>query len=128
MEEKVIVSGSSVKIFFKNLILEFLLSIILLLVLAVLLSNTNLNENIINSAIIFISSFSILLGGFLSSRKMKIKGIIAGILQGICYMLILYIFSSLMSHNFSLGKESIIMILVGILCGSVGGIIGANLK
>lgn len=128
MEEKVISTSSSIKIFFKNLVLELLISILLLLVLSILLSTTNLSESVISSAIIFISSFSILLGGFLSSRKMKIKGIIIGVLQGISYMMILYIFSSLLSHNFSLGKESIVMILVGIMCGGIGGIIGANLK
>ena len=108
MEES---TAGSLKIFFKNLILEFLVSILLLLILSILLSTTNLSENIISSAIIFISSFSILLGGFLSSRKLKLKGIITGILQGLTYMIILYILSSLLSHDFSLGTESIAMIL-----------------
>lgn len=108
MEES---STGSLKIFFKNLVLEFLVSILLLLILSILLSTTNLSENIISSAIIFISSFSILLGGFLASRKLKLKGIITGALQGLIYMTILYILSSLLSHDFSLGTESIAMIL-----------------
>ena len=128
MEEDVSISPNPVKIFLKNLVVEFLLSIVLLVVLSVLLSTTDLSESVINPSIIFISAFSILLGSFLSSRKIKAKGIIIGALQGIFYMLTLYLISSFSSMNFSIGTESIVMIVVGIICGGLGGIVGVNLK
>jgi len=119
MEEKSLSNFMPIKVFLKNLILEFILSIIMLFILSVLLSKTSLSEEIITPAIIFISSFCILLGGFMSSRKIDFKGIVIGILQGVLYMTILYIFSSILSQNFVLGKESIMMLLIGILCGAV---------
>ena len=76
MEDKVFGEENPVKVLLKNLILSFLVSIILMLILSVLLSTTNLEEKIISSAIICISSFSIMLGGFFSSKKLKLKGII----------------------------------------------------
>ena len=97
MEES-INKTNHIMIFFKNLILEFLLTIIFLMILAILLSTTDLNENVINPCIIFISAFSILVGSFFSSRKIGKKGIIIGILQGLIYMLILYLFSSISSR------------------------------
>ncbi len=126
--EETSISPNILKIFFKNLGIEFLLSIILLVILSVLLSTTSLNENVINPSIIFISAFSILFGSFLSSKKIKTKGIIIGAIQGIIYMLILYLISSFSSMNFSIGTESITMILIGVVCGALGGIIGVNIK
>ncbi|MCI8310402.1 MAG: hypothetical protein HFJ45_09700 [Clostridia bacterium] len=41
---------------------------------------------------------------------------------------ILYLTSSIASSNFSIGFESIVMILIGIASGALGGIIGVNLK
>ena len=97
MEES-INKTNHIMIFFKNLILEFLLTIIFLMIIAILLSTTDLNENVINPCIIFISAFSILVGSFFSSRKIGKKGIVIGILQGLIYMLILYLFSSISSR------------------------------
>ena len=75
-----------------------------------------------------ISAFAISLGGFITSKKLEMKGILCGAMQGILYMVLLYLISSIASGNFSLKIEGIIMIIVGIVSGSVGGILGANLK
>lgn len=119
---------SPIKIFFKNLIIEFILTLILLMILSVLLSSTDLNENIINPSIIFISSFSILVGAFFSSKKIGKKGILIGALQGFIYIFILYLFSSISNGNFALSTSSLIMVLIGLICGIIGGILGVNLK
>ena len=119
---------SFVKPFFKNLCLEFLLTIILLMILSIILSSTSISENIINPSIIFISAFSILIGSFFTGKKIGNKGILIGILQGFIYMFILYLFSSILSNNFLLETSSIIMILISIICGVLGGILGVNLK
>ena len=113
------INGNGLKIFLKNLIIEFLISILLMLVLAILLSKTDLEEKIIPTAIIFISAFSILVGGFLTGRKVNFKGIVLGSLEGILYMTILYFISSVSTSNFELGKESIIMLIVGIFAGAI---------
>lgn len=116
-----------IKIFIKNLVIEFLITLILLMVLSILLSSTNLNENIINPSIVFISAFSILIGAFFSSRKIGKKGILIGFLQGLIYMTILYLFSSISNGNFTLEISSLIMILISLICGIIGGILGVNI-
>lgn len=118
---------NNIKIFIKNLVLEFLLTIVFLMILSVLLSSTNLNENVINPSIVFISAFSILIGAFFSSRKIGKKGILVGLLQGFVYILTLYLFSSISNGDFSLGISSLIMILICIICGIIGGILGVNI-
>lgn len=128
MENEIKEGFSPLKIFAKNLIVEFILTIFLLMILSVLLSLTSISENIINPSIIFISAFSILIGSFFSARKIGTKGILIGILQGLIYMLILYLLSSISNAEFSIGMASIIMILISIACGAIGGILGVNLK
>lgn len=64
------------KILGKNLSLSIVLTLILLLVLSIILSFTNVAESIMGVSIIFISSFSILVGSLLASKKIKEKGIV----------------------------------------------------
>lgn len=117
-----------IKVFALTTIIEFILTLILLFILALLLSTTSLEEKIIEPAIIGIASFSIMLGGFITSKKIKTKGIVIGIIQGILYMLILYLTSSFINMNFSLSLQSFTMIGLGILGGAIGGIVGVNMK
>jgi putative membrane protein (TIGR04086 family) len=42
------------------------------------------------------------------------------------YLLFLYVFSSIINSNFSLNIRSIIIILLGMFCGVIGGILGVN--
>ena len=114
-------------IFLKAIIVSVLCSLFLILVLSFLVSTTSLKENIINPAVIFISAVSILIGGFLVSRKIKKKGILWGAVVGIIYMVIMYIVSSLMNMDFSLNLNALMMIGFGILGGAIGGILGVNL-
>ena len=78
------------KTFIKSLIIEIIISFLGMFILALILSKTNVSDNIMGNTIIGISSFSIAIGGFLSSRKLQMKGILSGSLQGILYMIILY--------------------------------------
>lgn len=121
-------NGKVFKIFALNLVIEFILTIIMLFILSLLLSMTELEEKIIEPAIIGITAFAIMFGGFITSKKIKSKGIFVGIIQGVLYMLVLYITSSFVNMNFSLTLSSVTMIGVGILGGAVGGIVGVNIK
>ena len=114
--------------FIKALIFSIILTLIALVVLSLVLSFSEVSESVINPAIIVISSVSILIGGFLVAKKIKQKGILNGAILGIIYMLIIYLISSLLNNNFSLGISAFIMIGAGMLSGALGGILGVNLK
>lgn len=116
------------KILFKDLVLSILITLLLLLILSMVLSLTNVSESIMSGAIIFISSFSILIGAFLASKKIKEKGIIFGSILGLAYMITLYIISSVLNSDFSLSLSVLYMFLGGLIGGSLGGILGVNLK
>ena len=114
------------KNFFKSLVLSNAISLVLIGVLSLIMSNTNINDSLLYPIIIGIATFSILIGGFCIARNKKEKGIISGSLVGIVYILCLYILSSIILLDFSLTINSLIFIVLGILGGAVGGILGVN--
>jgi len=124
MEEKSLYMKNIVK----GVVISFITTIILFLILAVILANTSISENVINPSIIVLSSISIFLGASSIARKMQKKGIIIGGLIGFIYMILIYIISSILSGDLSLSVYSIIMILASIFMGGIGGILGVNLN
>jgi len=112
MEEKSFDGIGILKVCGKCLMMELLISFMGMLILALLLSKTNISDDIMGNAIIGISAFAIALGGFLASRKLEMKGIICGALQGVVYMMLLYCISSFACGNFALRIEGVMMILV----------------
>lgn len=116
------------KILGKDLAISIVLSLLLLLVLSIVLSLTNVSEGTMGISIIFISSFSVLVGSFLASKKIKEKGIVFGSILGLTYMLALYITSGILNGNFGFTLSVLYMFLGGIIGGAIGGILGVNLK
>lgn len=113
---------------FKGSVISIVVTIISLIILAAILTYTNLKEDTIKPVIIIISAISILIGSSITTLRMKKNGLISGALIGAIYIMTIYIFSSIMNANFSLNISSIIMLICSILAGMLGGIIGINLK
>ena len=111
----------------KGFLISLLLSMICIFVYALILVNTNVQENTINPVIITITGISILIGSSISSLKIKKNGIINGMCVGGVYLIRLYILSSIALCGFYFNISSIIVILIGMLLGAIGGIIGVNL-
>lgn len=112
----------------KGSISAIILTIILLLIFATLLTYTEIKENTINPVIIVITGISILVGSSISTLKIKKNGLINGFLVGLIYIITIYLISSLTGAGFKINLNSMIMILVSIIMGMIGGIIGVNLK
>lgn len=111
----------------KGLGIALITTFIILFILAIVLTYTDVSEDIINPTIIIITAISILIGSALSNIKIKKNGLINGGIIGGVYILLLYLFSSVFSTNFTLTIQSIIMIITGVAFGILGGIIGVNM-
>lgn len=116
------------KKYFISLSISIILSIIMIFVLSILISKTSLSEKIIKPATITITSISIFIGAFLVSKEKKEKGLINGIVLGLSYIVILYLFSIILNRGFYISSSSILMIFIGVIGGIVGGILGVNFK
>ena len=112
----------------KGSAISIVMTLILLMIFAALLTYTNVNENTMPTVIIIITALSILIGSEISTSKIKKNGILNGALVGIIYIMFLYLISSIITRNFSLNNYAIIMIVTSVLIGGIGGIIGVNRK
>ena len=110
----------------KGTFLSIILTLILLAILSILLTYTNLKENLMTPMVIGITAISTLIGSVVSTRKIKAKGLLNGGLVGILYILIIYLLSSIVCDDFSLSMSSFILIIAAIFTGMIGGIIGVN--
>ena len=109
-------------------IITIVFSIMALIIFSIILTNTELSENIINPVIMIITSLSILIGTIISASKIEKNGIINGACVGLIYIMALYVLSSIINSNFSFNLNSAILIILAIVAGMVGGIIGVNIR
>ncbi len=100
----------------------------MLLIFSLILAFTNVQENTINPVIMIVTAISILIGSSIANIKIRKNGLINGALIGACYILTIYLISSILNWKFSLNLQSIIMIVIAIIFGILGGIIGVNRK
>lgn len=122
---KKLMDKSIIKVFMGSLI-ALIITVISLLVVAIILTYTDVSENIITVSVIVISALSILIGSIISAVNIKKNGIINGALVGFIYMITIYLLSSIFIAGFNVNMQSIIMIVVSIFAGMLGGIIGVN--
>lgn len=112
----------------KGSVTAIIITLILLLIFAMLLTYTSIGENVMKPVIIIISGVSILIGSSISTLKIRKNGMINGGFVGLIYILSIYLISSITGTGFAINLYSAIMILVSIIMGIIGGIIGVNLR
>ena len=78
-----------------GLCISILISMFILFVFAIVLVNTNVSESVIPYVVIFSFLISILIGGIISSIKIKKNGILNGGIVGLIYITFLYVWMSM---------------------------------
>lgn len=110
----------------KGVTISIIFTLIFLFIFSTILTYTNISEEFIAPVIIVITAISIFIGSSIGNIKLKKNGLLNGALIGGIYLLSIYILSGLISKNFSLTIQSIIIIISGMICGMFGGVIGVN--
>lgn len=112
----------------KGIIISFIITFVSIFILAIILTYSDLSENLISPIIIGITAVSILIGTSISTIKLSKNGILNGGIIGFIYIISIYIISSITSVGFEVNIQSIIMIIASIIAGMIGGIVGVNIK
>ena len=128
MSENISENGNNIKRIIKGSVFSIVITLIGLLVYSIILSYTSISESTMPATIIIITAVSILIGSTISTSNIKKNGIVNGVLVGIIYIAIIYLISSIVTGNFLLNTNSIIMVIASTLTGALGGIIGVNKK
>ena len=128
MEKAKVKENNTITTIAKGIGISLLITVIALIIFSIILIYTNIEENVINPVIMIITAISILIGSSIENTKLKKNGLINGGMIGGCYILIIYLISSILNWKFSLNVNSLIMIVAAIIFGILGGIIGVNRK
>lgn len=128
MENLQINENKTIKNIIKGTGIALITTVILLLIFSIILTYTNIEENVINPVIMIVTAISILLGSSLGNIKIKKNGLINGGTIGAIYIITIYLISSILNWKFSLNIQSIFMIIIAIVFGILGGILGVNRK
>ena len=110
----------------KGVIISIIFTFIFLFIFSIILTYTNISEKFITPVIIIVTAISIFIGSSIGNIRIKRNGLLNGALIGGIYLLSIYLLSGIINQNFTLTIQSIIIIISGMICGMLGGIIGVN--
>ena len=112
----------------KNIFISYLITFVFLLIFAFVITYTEFPGSVISPVIVAATLISVALAGVLNGRNSSEKGWLSGSISGFLYMLILYLAGSIVFRDFSVNSHSVVMLVSGVMCGILGGIIGINNK
>ncbi len=118
----------NIKLMILGIMSSVICTTLFLMLLSVFLVKNKIGENLIPICIISLYILAILIGSIVTTKNIKAKGAVYGFIMSFTYISILYIISSAYIGNFSMSIQSICMILLGLVIGTIGGIIGVNIK
>ncbi len=112
----------------KSLGISYILSIVLLFVLSIIATIFTMESRAVNIGITLITCLSTLTCGYMTARGVGRSGLINGVLAGVLYTAFLYLIGCLVINQFSFNLATIIAIIMGVVCGGLGGVFAVNTK
>jgi putative membrane protein (TIGR04086 family) len=95
------------------------------LIIAMLLKMTELDEANLAITIMILAIISMIIAGFISGLKAKVRGWFAGGATGVAYSVLVFLFNYL-GHSQGLSSENMLYQLGLIASSMIGGIFGVN--
>ena len=112
----------------KNTLFCFLATGVLLAIGAVIATYLSLSERMIELLVMVLTAACVFLGGFRAAKHAGRQGLLQGSAFGLIYMLVLSLAGMLIMGEWSMSAQSLLTLLIGILCGAIGGILGVNAR
>lgn len=124
------ISGSGLNTWniLKSVGMSYLITLLIFLLLAIILTYTEFPETMIPSAVVITTLVSIMFAGTSAAKHARTRGWMNGGVAGFVYMLIIYLVSSFTVVDFRIDQYVWIMLISGILAGALGGVVGINMK
>ncbi|SHI51361.1 putative membrane protein, TIGR04086 family [Geosporobacter subterraneus DSM 17957] len=115
-------------VYFKGIIAAYLFSLVIFLVMALMITYTNISESILPIFTSVILILSITISGIYTGTKLKRKGWLNGALTGLVYILLLFMMSWIFVDGFSIDRWTLYRTIIAVISGGIGGMIGVNMK
>ena len=111
----------------KFTVISYIMSIILLAVVAVIVVYTDVSEKISVPSVRVITLLGAFISALLTSKNSSSKGWLCGILTGAFNVAVLMSIGAFLTDASLFTKSNLILVSLGGMCGMIGGIIGVNL-
>ncbi len=119
---------SAVLFMLKAVAVSYIISLCLLFAASLIATYSAFSDTAIHIAANIVTALGTLSAGFMSGRHFSGKGIFFGAGTGVIYTLLLCIAGNIFSGSINIGTGFVTALIIGILCGAVGGIAGINTK
>ena len=113
--------------FIKSLAAGYALTAVVFMIVAILLVYTEMSEYSIPVIVSAVTALSCFLGGIISGRGIKQKGLICGGLSAVFYILVMLLIGIFAKSGTSLVTSSAPVIVMSLGAGAIGGMLGVNM-
>lgn len=124
---KISVNKTSIFDIIRTTVVSVIISLVLVLAFALLVNLVNIGDNVITPVNHVIKILSILIGCFIGFKDIR-QGAFKGAISGLFYTLLSILVFGIISHSVKFNVMSLIDITLGIVSGTVSGILAVNLK
>lgn len=104
-----------------------IITILCLIVFAIIMSFTEVSNQVFSVYYLVVTSVSIVYGAMYSAKKNNRKGWLVGILVAVLYMLALYLVSGIFFGDFSMDSKDLLRLALALLVGALSGMLGINI-
>lgn len=105
----------------------FIITVVLLLIFAVIMTFTEVNESVSSLFYLITTLLSIMYGSIYAVRKIKRRGWFVGIVVALLYLLVLYIVSVASGNSSVIGTNRLMRFSLALVVGTLSGMLGINL-
>ena len=120
-------SGKTFRGLAKGFIASIIVAIISLLILSVVMTNFDLNDNIYNIAYYIVTSLGLLIGTIIAVKIVGKRGWLVGVIMGIAFFGVIFIFTAIIKGEFTFNSQEFIKLGIWAIVGTITGMLGVNL-
>ena len=104
-----------------------IITLLLLVLLAAIMSATDVGLQVISVYYLVVTCISILYGSIYAAKKNKRKGWMVGLLVALLYMIILYLISAIFFQDLAFTGKDLLRLAIALFVGALSGMLGINL-
>lgn len=113
---------------FKGILISYILTMIVFIIFALLITYTDLSEKHIGTVIRVTTAVVCILSGLITAGSANSGGLIWGIISGLSYVAIMCAVGFALIPDYNITSKLIVSIMLAIAGGGLGGVIGINIK
>ena len=118
---------SFLKSILKGMVTAIIMMLFMLILLSIIMTKFDLTEKVYNVVYIVLTTISLVVGAVLSAKCNGRKGWLVGLVSGILFYGVTYLFGGLASGVFVFSSVQMYKLIGSAIIGTISGMLGVNL-